>query len=195
MSENPRHKIPYANIKGTIVDDSSRIIATIQEKFAPVSEKLTEEQILQGHLIRTMLSDSLYFVLAYAAFDTPTGRKFVNESLKEKPIPAFLRPLVSWIYFNSEHANLYGQGYGRYPEADTIKKGQDNIRALATALGGNAFILGTKEPTVYDTDVYAFMCHVFNEPFISLFPWTAELKEKHPNLVEHLARMKEILYP
>lgn len=194
LAENPRHKMPFANVKGTMVDDSSRIIATIQSKFS-IEENLTDEQKLKGHLIRTMLFDSLYFVMAYGAFQTTCGRELVNSMLKERPIPAFIRPLVLAMFYRVEYANLYGQGYGRYPEEDIFKKGQDDIRALAAVLGENKFILGTKEPTSYDTDVYAFMWPMFTEPFVSLWEWTTELKEENANLVDYLDRMKQILYP
>ena len=77
-----------------------------------------------------------------------------------------------------------------------MKKGEDDVRALSAALGGNKFILGTKEPTVYDTDIYAFMCLMIDDSsFVSGWEWWTKLKEEHPNLVEHLDRMKQILYP
>jgi len=195
--ENPRHKVPFANIKGTMVDDSGRIIEVIQNKFALNDEEqlLSEQQKMQGHLIRTMLFDSLYWVVAYAGFETNTGRNYVDELLKEAPIPAAMRPVVSRTIYNLEHANLYGQGYGRYPEEYIFQKGKDDVRALATALGDNKYILGTDEPTVYDTDVYPFLLCVFDELFALDFEWAREAKEEHKNLVEYLDRMKQILFP
>jgi hypothetical protein len=33
LSENPRNKLPFVNIYGTMVDDSGRILQAIQKQF------------------------------------------------------------------------------------------------------------------------------------------------------------------
>ena len=62
-SENPRGKVPFANIEGTMVDDSAKIIAGIQKKYnVNLDKDLTPQQLATGHLIRETLHGSLYWV-------------------------------------------------------------------------------------------------------------------------------------
>jgi len=79
---------------------------------------------------------------------------------------------------NEQPAVLYGQGYGRYPEEYVAQKGTRRQPGARHPLGSNQFILGTKEPTVYDTDVYAFLSCFFTEPYPSMFEWVHQLKEE-----------------
>ena len=53
-----------------------------------------------------------YFCLCHALFDTAWGHGLVQQV---PPVP-FLRYYVVRSVLANEHANTWGQGYGRYPE-------------------------------------------------------------------------------
>jgi hypothetical protein len=57
------------------------------------------------------------------------------------------------MVINSQVANLLGQGNGRMPLEEIIEVGKEDLRTLSSVLGNNTYILGTKEASVYDTDV------------------------------------------
>jgi hypothetical protein len=88
------------------------------------------------------------------------GRQDVKDEmagLVPAPILAFIDPLV----VRSQCANLQGHGLARLPEEDIWAAGQADLRALASLRVTPTYILGTKDPTVYDSDVYAFVSHLF----------------------------------
>ena len=197
--ENPRHKIPFANVFGEMVDDSSRIIKVIQRKLH-LEEKsddatLTVAQRTTGHLVRSLLFQDFYFTLLHALADTSWGHNLIRDVVKDKvPLP-FLRPWIVRRIIEREHSNSWGQGYGRYPETYIVEKAIQDFHALSETLGDNKYILGTAEPTVYDTDLYAFMSWCFLETAFKPLSWMGFSKQKFPNLVDHTYRMKHILYP
>jgi hypothetical protein len=74
LRENPhRQKMPVANVKGTMVDDSQRIIDTIKQKFSIVDATLSPNDRAMTFTIRQLLFQSFYFVSLYNAFATEEG--------------------------------------------------------------------------------------------------------------------------
>ena len=193
-SENPRSKVPFANVKGTMVDDSSRVIATIKNSLnSTVDDNLTDEQKSIGHLIRQLLFGSLYWVLLHQKFDTAGGREAFTKEMSAK-IPPIVNKFVIAMIFRSMNANLHGCGIGRMPHAEIVKKGQEDVRALSTLLGKQKFFFG-KEPTSYDTDVYSWLVLLFYDSAQLQNQWVNDIKEECKNLVDHTVRMRKLLYP
>ncbi len=73
---NPRsRKLPIANIRGSMVDDSTRIIEALVAQFGVDPDKdLTDSQRATAHLLRQTLTQSLYFVMLYEMFATALGQ-------------------------------------------------------------------------------------------------------------------------
>jgi len=195
LSENPRHKYPFANVMGTMVDDSSQIIKEIQTKLHVKPPDLSEQQRRDGYFVQSLLTDSYYFCMLRQVFLSASGRAFVSDMMENK-IPWILRPLIMFIVFRDEYANLYGQGIGRYPMEVAVSKAEDHIGALASLLGKDRqFILGTADPTIFDTDVYAFLCYVYQDKWPEYKAFFEHLKERHPALlVDYMDRMNKILF-
>jgi hypothetical protein len=196
LSENPRHKMPYANIYGEMIDDSSRIIETLQRKLdIDPHDGLTQKQIATGTMLRTLLSDAFYFVMLHALVDTQAGHLTIREILQDNIAFPPLRSLFYRYMITLEHANTWGQGYGRYPESIVVEKGFQQMQAVSVLLGENKFILGTTDPTVYDTDLYAFLSVCFFLPSNIQNKWIQAIKRKFGNLLAHAERMQALLYP
>lgn len=195
LAENPRHKMPYANVYGEMVDESSRIIEMFQRKLdIDPDYGLTKNQIATGTMLRTLLSDAFYFVMLHALVDTKAGHVTIRELMSQDICFPPLRPILVRYMIALEHENLWGQGYGRYPESFVVEKAFHQMQAVSTVLGKRKFILGTADPTVYDTDLYAFLSVCFLLP--SNTPsWIQAMKRKFPNLLDHTQRMQAMLYP
>jgi glutathione S-transferase len=194
MTENPRGKVPFANIQGTMVDDSSCIIETIKNTYnITIDDHLTEEQKTTGYLIQQLLFGSLYWVLLHQKFNTQFGRQIFSEKMSSA-VPPVIRNFVIALVFRAMNANLHGCGIGRMPHAEIVKKGQADVRALSKLLGNKQYFFGSK-PTSYDADVYAWLALLFYDAAQLHHPWVTEVKKECPNLVEHTKRMKKLLYP
>jgi hypothetical protein len=196
LRENPRGKVPVANINGIMVDDSTRIIETVKNTFhVTVDDKLTSEQLAQGYLIQQLLHHSLYWVLLHQNFGTEQGRRHFCQEFARLPMPGYIKFLLTRMIIRNTKDKLCGSGYGIIPAAELVKRGQNDVRTLSTVLGEKKFILGTEEATSYDADVYTFLVMLFFDTNQSSFPWVVEIKKECQNLVEYVKRMREILFP
>ena len=100
------------------------------------------------------------------------------------------------MVFRNMHACLHGSGIGRMPHADIIKKGQADLRCLSQLLGKKKYFFGNEKPTSYDSDVYCWLVLLFYDDSQKVNPWVGDIIQKEcPNLVEHVERMRGLLYP
>ena len=104
LMENPRGKVPFANIKGQMVDDSSAIIAMLQNVFeVKVDANLSDEDLTKGCMIRQVLFGSLYWVLLHQKFETDFGRNTFIQHVAAK-FPPVIRNLICALVFRNMHA-------------------------------------------------------------------------------------------
>ncbi|CAB9512887.1 Failed axon connections homolog [Seminavis robusta] len=193
LSENPRQKLPFCNLHGRMVDDSAKILEAIQA-LLKIDEGLTPDQLRDGHFLRRLLTGSLYWVRYSMNFGTEEGRQAVVEEMK-KGLPAPLVPFISAMVIKSQQANLFGQGTGRMPFDEIIAMGEADLRAIHSLLGDRTYILGTDKATVFDTDLYAFMGHLFYDTTPSSMEWVQEIKRELPQLEQYTDRMRSLLFP
>ena len=194
LMENPRRKVPFANIRGQMIDDSSAILFTLRHYFdVKIDDHLTEEQLVTGHLIRQMLFGSLYWVELHQNFETEIGRKRFRDGMQKK-FPHILSSMICAMVFRGIHDELFGSGIGRMPHSVIVKKGQDDVKCLSSLLGNKKYFFGEK-PTSYDADVYAFLVLLFHDEAQVANPWVTDIAKECANLVEHTNRMRKLLYP
>uniref|UniRef100_A0A7S2MJU1 Thioredoxin-like fold domain-containing protein n=1 Tax=Helicotheca tamesis TaxID=374047 RepID=A0A7S2MJU1_9STRA len=194
-SENPRHKVPFANIRGKMIDDSSRIIEHLQKTFSvKIDSELSKNQAATGHLIKQTLQGSLYWVTLHQMFDVQEGRDIFTAH-KAAEFPPIVSTFIMRMILRGQRANLVGCGVGRLPHNEIVRKGQEDVRAISTVLGTNKFILGTPKPTSCDCDVYSFLVFLFYDDTQVVQPWVQEIKKECSNLVDYIERMKQLLYP
>jgi hypothetical protein len=116
-----RCKVPVANVKGKMVDDSSRILDMIMKEFS-IEENLTDKQRSLGHLVRNTLTGSLYWVSLHFAFGMDVGRDAIRQEFA-KDIPAPILPFIMHFVIRGQTANLEGSGIDSYPMTKLWKKG------------------------------------------------------------------------
>ena len=198
LSENPRTKLPFANVFGKMVDDSGKIIDAISMATAEVDPlaDLSKDQQTQAHLIRRLLTGSFYWIRYDMNFGTEVGRQAVKDEMA-KNVPLVARPFVNAMVIKSQAANLFGQGTGRMPLYEVIEQGEADLHALAALLkkSKTKYILSTPKPTVIDTDVYAFVSHLFYDTTPSAMDWVVNVKNDLPLLVQYIEHMRDILFP
>ncbi|KAG7342987.1 glutathione S-transferase, C-terminal domain containing protein [Nitzschia inconspicua] len=202
LSENPRSKLPFANVFGKMVDGSSNILSEIdralgkEDGHSKNNLLLSIEQRNAAHLILRMFTGSLYWVRYAMNFLTETGREELKTELR-RTTPGFLVPLVYPMVINSQVANLMGHGTARVPLMEIVEEGQADLRVLASLLrqSKTPYILGTTEPTVVDTDVYAFVSHLFYDVTPSQMDWVVTIQDELLDLVLYIDRMRNLLFP
>jgi Glutathione S-transferase N-terminal domain len=195
LQENPRKKVPFANVYGTMVDDSTRILAVLQEKLNDTTKAaLTDKQRAEGTMVRAILFGRLYFVMNHAHFGTEPGREEFRQHIK-KDIPSPILPLIHALIVRGQQRNLYGAGIAQLPSEEIWEIGREGLRALAVLLTNRTFILDTKEATVYDTDVFAFVDNFFSSPLTAESNWVREVRDEFPVLDRYISQMYSLLFP
>jgi len=194
-SENPRGKVPFANVKGTMTDESSKIIALVEQKCNVALDKgLSDPQMTTAHLIRSMLNGSLYWVTCHFTFHTEKGRQTFRSEIAHV-LPPVILDIVNALVMRAMHDNLHGHGMGRMPEKDIVKQALEDLQALSVTLKKQDYFLGTRSPTSIDCDVFAMLTFFFGHPFFSEMDWIEKMRKEYPNLEAFQKRMKDLLYP
>jgi Glutathione S-transferase N-terminal domain len=195
LQESPRHKVPVANVYGTMVDDSSRILAVLQDKLDDeVDSTLSSKQRAEGTMLRALLFGSLYHVIHHARIGITEGREDVRAYFA-RLVPAPLLPIVYAQLVREGNAKLHGALIGQLPRQEIWEIGRQGLRAIALLLSNRQYILGTKEATVYDTDVYSIVAHFFFEPILGGMQWVQDIHAEHPALEQYIAGLRNQLFP
>ena len=200
--ENGRtNKLPFANIEGVMVDDSTQIcdVLTKTQNLPTENNILTSDEQIQVKLIRKLLFGSFYYVCLHHMMETPEGREaFVEYKSKNLP-PWPISQLVLSKLFQSQRIVLKGSGFGRLSHDEIVKIGKDDLLTLSHILGKEniLFYFGKEQPTNIDADIYAFLATCFWDTTIGgAHPWIHEfVTNECPNLLDYANRMKQILYP
>lgn len=74
-------------------------------------------------------------------------------------------------------------------------RGKEDLIALNTILGSDNYFFGFLEPTIYDTDVYSFVSHVFFNPDYMNLEWVKDVHKEISSLETHSLRMRSLLFP
>lgn len=198
ISENPRGKVPFASVFGVVLDDSTRIIkqlkGAVPEKAAALDAHLSEEQKTQGYLIQEMLFGTLYWVMVSQRMTQPLGREKMIKMLKRNGLPPGVRYLVGALIWRTATNALCKQGTGLLSRSEIIAKGQESVGHLALLVGKKDFLFGAK-PSSFDAEVYSWLAILFFDESHAPYEWVKELRERHPNLVAYVKRMRERVFP
>jgi len=192
-SENPRHKLPYANLQGVMLDDSSRIIDHLKSKFKDPDKDLTDEQRALGCMIRHTIFGSLYWVMYHMSMCSQSARASLLEMMQS--IPPILRQAISASVLQGVHSSLDGQGIQRLPKEQVAELGKEMVVSIHQILGSHQFILGTTAPTSYDCDVYSTLVLLFHDGVLGSHPWVVAIQKEYPNLVDYVDRLRLLWFP
>ena len=110
-------------------------------------------------------------------------------------VPLPLRPLVKASIFRNQAVKLAHEGTATTPEAEIYAEAEKDMESLTTILGEQTYILGTKEPTIADIDIYIWVGYIFSNQTYQEIAWARKVKAEFPKLDAHICRMKRILFP
>lgn len=191
--KSPTGKVPYIEKDGQLQADSKVIIEQF-ESFAekPMQAKLTAQEKAISHSFIRLMDEHLYWAILYSRWIDQKGAHIWAEGLQNKmgmPKIAF-KLILSGIKKNIEKS-IYSQGIGRHDEHTIYKLAEEDIKALASFLGGHDYCFGD-EPTVMDHTLYAYVGSMIE------VNWDYPLKDltlQCQNLVDHYHRMMKEFFP
>lgn len=183
----PKGRIPYVNINGKIMGDSTLIIDYLKEKHGdPLDANLSKEQKAQSLAIKGMVEDHLYFAAAWLRWTDEESLKHVR-----KVFFGFLPPVIGPLIFNLIRKDMVkiwkGQGTGMHKREDIIEFANRDLTAISDLLGDKPFFHG-EEPTSIDAVLFGFLIQAL------WVPWDSEIKQHalaQKNLEPYCQRMKQ----
>ncbi len=180
----PKGKLPYINDGGTIVADTTFIRAHLESKHdIDFDVGLTDEQMAYGWALEKLCEDQLYWLIVHERWmDEATFNR--GPRMFFKAVPAPVRPLIVWKVRRDVRQALWGQGIGRHTDAERLALGEQTMIALADALGGKDYLMGS-EPCGADASVWSFVTGAMSPHFGT--PLGA-IAARHANLVAYRDR-------
>lgn len=186
--KGPKAKIPFAEIDGERIGDSTLILDRLKEtRGIDLDAHLSPRERAQSLALQRMLEEHLYFILVYSRWMEPTNwakvRKLFFGSM---PLP--LRLIVSRMAHKGTRKQLYGQGIGRHRRDEIYDFGAKDLDTLSGILGDKPFVFGDR-PSLADATAFAFVISIIGPDMES------PLKDHAmslPNLVAYGERMGEV---
>ncbi|HZI05997.1 MAG TPA: glutathione S-transferase family protein [Archangium sp.] len=183
----PKGKIPFIEEDGSFLGDSQLIIEHLKRKHGDTLDaKLSVEQIAQGHLVRRVLEDSVYWHIIHERWVTPEGWR-IYKPVFEAFFPRVVGKLASPMVRRGVIKAIHTQGLGRHRPEEVLEMGKADVSAVAAVLGDKPFLLG-ENPTSFDAALYAFIVSIL------AFPLDSPLRkytQGQQNLVRYCERFQQ----
>lgn len=187
-SEGPKGKIPFVEIDGERIGDSTLILQKLKDEHGvDLDQRLSPRERAQSHALQRMIEERLYHVLVYSRWVEPGNwAKLRHIFFGAMPMP--LRLIVPRIVHKDRHRSLNAQGTGRHSREEIYALGAADLAAVSTVLGDKPFLFG-EQPSLADATAFAFLISIIGPDFESPLKGSAV---GHANLVSYTERMGEI---
>jgi glutathione S-transferase len=187
-SEGPKGKIPFVEIDGERIGDSTLILERLKdERGIDLDAGLSPRERAQSHALQRMLEERLYTVMLYSRWIEPDNwAKLRSLFFGKMPLP--LRLFLPGSVQKKRWKSIEAQGTGLHTRDEIYALGAADLDAVSAVLGDKAFLFGDR-PTLADATAFAFLISIIGPDFES------PLKESalgHANLVSYTERMGEI---
>jgi glutathione S-transferase len=186
-----KHKAPYVDDGGRIVEDSTFIRWHFEQKLnKDLDAGLPAEKRAIAWGMERMLEDHLHFIMLAdrwlddANFEKGPGQFFAA-------VPEAARAQVTGEIRATLHAALTRHGILRHSRAERMQLADNDIAAVSALLGDKPYLLGD-HPTALDAIAYgelaACATPFFNTPLVTLVA-------KRENLAPYLKRVEARFFP
>jgi glutathione S-transferase len=188
----PRKQLPYVDIDGKIIPDSSEIIEHLEAKRAEKFDAhLDAKQRAVATAFKSMLEEHLYFGLLFVRWTIDEGwtvwEPALRDMLATMGVPALMRGMVAKSARKQVVGRAATQGLGRQPRAQVVANCNKLIDAFAEELGDRPYFTGER-PTTFDATAYAFGLGTLCPSFDNELRRHAATKK---NLVAYVDRLRE----
>ena len=191
-TDSPTAKLPYIIDDGVQVNDSTRIIQYLKDKYGDkLDDHLSEVDKAVGLAFQRMVEEYTYWS-GIIEPRWPTVEKFKiyvpyivgGPELEELPQEVQDALLAFREKIHDQHLK---QGMGLRSHEDVVACLQEDMDALSTFLGDKAFFMGD-EPTSFDATIYSTYRHVADQPW----DWEGrDYARSKANLAAYADRMRE----
>ncbi len=162
----PKGKVPWIEVDDFVLGDSAFIIDYLKQQHGdPLDGQLTPRQQAEGHAIRRMLEDNLYFIASYTKWADDEAFAIYAAELFDG-MPAEQLEYVPPMVRKKALDKFDSQGIGRHNEAEIYALGIQDIEAFSTLLGDKEFLFGD-QPSSFDASAFGVIGNLKDGPFKS----------------------------
>lgn len=162
----PKGKVPWIEDAGHVLGDSAFVIDYLKQKHGDsLDGRLSPRQQAEGHAVRRMLEDNLYFISSYSKWaDDDSFAIYAAELFAGMPAEQleYVPPMVR----KKALEKFDSQGIGRHNDQEIYALGIQDIEAFATLLGDAPFLFGD-QPTSFDASAFGVIGNLKDGPFPS----------------------------
>ena len=186
----PKHKAPYVEDDGMIIEDSTFIRWHFEKKLGvDLDEGLTQEQRATAWALERMLEDRLEPIMENELW-LQADNFARGPALFFLGVPEAMRAEAVADALSSFETGQQLSGIGRHSRAERMQLAAKDIATVADLLGNKQYVMADY-PTAVDAAVYgvisACTAPVFDTPL-------KDIVASHSNLVAFLKRMEDRFY-
>ena len=182
----PKKKIPYVEIDGRQMGDSTLIIEHLTKtRNVTLDDRLSPAERGYDQALWAMLDERLYW---YAVHDRWLGDGWpavYKTFFGSMPLP--VRLMVKTFAQRSVRKQLWNQGTGRHDAEDILAMAKRDIAAVADILGDQTYIHGDQIRSI-DAVVYGTMVNLIQ---VEIDTPTTRAARTHANLVAYVQRITD----
>ncbi|WPU63557.1 glutathione S-transferase family protein [Peredibacter starrii] len=187
-SRGPKGKMPFIE-DGKIIADSSYILDHLVKNYHLFHLEIQcPLQKAQSLAFKTMIEESLYFVLLYSRWIDPEGYIVIENEFVPLLPPLIGRPFLTYLKKNLTK-QAYEQGMGRHTKDEVYEIGAKHLMALSLLLGEKEHFFEDKI-SVFDATAYSFLATILKQPIES--PLKHELMRRS-NLCHYVQRLDKAM--
>lgn len=190
MEEAPRGLVPYVDLDGERLDDSSIIIDRLKQLHNdPLDDaRLSQSQHVQGRLIKSLCEHDLYDILAYARWIDGDYETYGEFFLQE--VPARERKAETDKFHRFLKERLHVWKLGRYDSDFVYESLRAHLGDISYLLGDGPFLFDD-EPSTYDTTVFGIVASILHFPLPNP---DVKIANEYSNLVAYCDRIRAKYY-
>ena len=193
LLDAPRGLIPFVDLNGERIGDSSLIIDQLKDSFDdPLDDqRLTQEQVEKGELLKALCEYEFFEVIFYGRFHEDSDSAsitYYNWGGAPEDQAQAEETLNRSLSLAKE--KLHTLQIGRYDLEFVNAKLRKCLGILSSALRDSKWLFGDT-PSSYDAVVFAFLASVIHYPFKNQ---QVAISREYTNLVRYCDRIKNSYY-
>ncbi|MBP9742652.1 MAG: glutathione S-transferase family protein [Burkholderiales bacterium] len=149
LSKSPKKLMPYIELDGEIISDSSFIIEKLVKLHGNILEEwLTPQQQALSIVLQRLLENHLLPIMMYFRWTYPGGWSQFREIIFHKA-PTLVKIFFGWRISRKITKRLQnGHAVSNFSVDELLDRAKKDLEALSTLLGDQQFILGDKASTI-----------------------------------------------
>lgn len=182
----PRGLIPYVDLDGDRIGDSTSIIDQLREKYGDPLEdsRLSKDQERTGHLVKSLCEHELFYMMIYGRWIDGDPEPFANRIFSF--LPEEQRPAAIEASKENVDQMLHGYRLGRYEPKFVRQALRTKLAVLSGLLGDNKWLFGPN-PSTFDAGLFAILASTIHFPIDNPH---VRIAREYANLVAYCDRVK-----